>query len=117
MTKVNGGTTDVRAADPAIPPAEIARTRAQQLVGNITSAAIERLGHMRDQLDDLMRAVRGRDEKIVEIIAEHAAFADQAVKTCSIVGETLVKLRAEMLDSEPKLQLGPTVTQQRTATE
>jgi ABC-type transporter Mla subunit MlaD len=112
MAKGNG---DMTRPDPAIPAAEIARTRAQQLVGNISGASIERLSQMRDQLDDLMRAVRARDEKITDIIAEHAAFADQSIKVVAVVGETLSKLVSEMNDATPKLMLGATVTDRKDA--
>lgn len=92
--------------DPGVDPVELANERAQQLLGNISSHALQQLAEARDHLDDLMRGIRARQQTIESNIAELAQFAADAVAAKVVISDGIQQLTARL-----KPRPAPTITQ------
>lgn len=105
MTKV----TELRQAaanDPAPDPVELAADRAHQLVGNISTHALDQLRDARDHLDDLMRGIKAREEELRTSIEGLAQFAADAIAAKVVIADGIRSLTERI---RPKQ--APTITQ------
>lgn len=91
---------------PVTRPSEIAHERATQLVTNITSLTTERLQQTIDQLVALQHELQRRTSQIVEVIGDHAGFAEHTMKSCSIVDESVKAMREQLVATEPRASIG-----------
>lgn len=87
--------------DPGKTVADLAREQANKLIESISTKAIVELTDMRDHLDTLMRALKAREERIVEDIGNHASLAADVVEMKTVVRDSLAHL-TERLTPAPK---------------
>lgn len=99
-------------ADPAPEATVLPTERAQQIVRNISATTLDELAKLRDELDDLMRAVRAREETVARVLEEHAGFAQEAIRCKLVIADSIVTLRKSFENGAPPLRIAPTVTQQ-----
>jgi hypothetical protein len=92
--------------DPAPDPVDVARDRTTELVNNMSRSALDQLRQMRDQADDLMRAITARDDAIKAQIVEQAVFVADAIAAKVIITDALLKLQGKFQPA-PR---GPTIT-------
>lgn len=121
MAKQNSGTENglpsaaglapIEPGDPAPDRTVLPTERAQQIVRNISATALDEMAKLRDELDDLMRAVSAREEQVALVVTDFAAFAQEAIRCKLVIAENIVGLRKNFENSAPPLRVGKTVTQ------
>ena len=100
------GSTDNLTTLPITRPSEIAHERATQLVTNITSVTTERLQQTIEQLIALQHELKQRTDRIVDVIGDHAGFAEHTIKSCAIVDESVQAMREQLAATEPRTLIG-----------
>lgn len=98
------------ARDPAPDPVALAEDRAHQLVGNISTHALDQLREGRDRLDDLMRGIDARAKALHGGIVELAQFSAEAIAAKVIIADALMQLTERIRPRVP-----PTITQQQSS--
>lgn len=89
--------------DPAPDPVAIAQERTAQLVGNMTSQALDELRQQRDETDALMVAITANDRLLQAAINEHAARVASVIASKVIIAEQLGHLRELFAPMTPVL--------------
>jgi|SRR5262245_23616421 len=97
--------------DPAPDPVVLPTERARTIVRNISATTLDELARLRDQLDDLMRAVQAREEQVQIVFQQYADFSQSAVECKQIIADSIHRLRADFEAGAP--HVGQTMTQRR----
>ncbi len=98
---------DVRTQDdPAPDPVELASNRASELANNISSSALDQLRQARDDIDNLMRSIKARQEAVASDIVALAQFATDAIQAKLVISDGIQRLSERI---RPKA--APTITQ------
>lgn len=80
--------------------------RTKQFVSEISTHAKLQLGEMRDQIDDVVRAISEREARLIADIEEHIKFSTVAIKAKLIIAESLADVQ-KCFEPMPR----PTITQ------
>lgn len=78
-----------KSIDPRVDPTDVAYSRMQQLVENVTTQTLQELSAFRDEIDNLMIAIRKRNEYLVRTITQHTEFCSNAIKTKQIINDSI----------------------------
>ncbi len=91
--------------DPAPSAEAVAQERLSALLADVTTTTLDQLRELRDEIDNLMNAIRNRDELINKAFKEHVAYAQNAIKMKDIVKQSISKIVADFhngIDPSPK---------------
>jgi hypothetical protein len=78
--------------DPGKRVADMAESQAVNLVKSISDKSLVELTNMRDHIDTLMRALKTREENLINDIKAHAVLAIDVIGMKSIVHDSLTQL-------------------------
>lgn len=91
--------------DPAPSAEDVAQERLSALLANVTTTTLDQLRELRDEIDNLMNAIKMRDELINNAFKEHVAYASNAIKMKDIVKESISSIKHDFhngIDPSPK---------------
>lgn len=80
--------------------------RARHFVEEISNQALNQLGELRDQIDDLCRQITAKQDELTADIEQHIQFATTAIKAKLAIAEGVEQV-ASYFPPKPK----PTITQ------
>lgn len=81
--------------DPGINATDLAYDRMRQLVSNVSSETLKELTAFRDQIDNLMIAIRRRDEQLINDITNHTDFCSKAITAKKIIADAIQSIHAD----------------------
>jgi len=88
-TSQNGWPTNNPKLDPSTDPVEQAHNNMKMLVDKVSGKTLEELSDLRDKLDNLMIAIRNRDELLKNLIVQHTEFSANAIRTKQVITESI----------------------------
>lgn len=88
-----GWATQAPKLDPGIDSVTFAHNNMKDLVSKISGKTLEELTLLRDEIDNLMIAIRNRNERIVNDIVQYTEFCVGAIKTKEIVSDSVRAIR------------------------
>lgn len=88
-TNQNSWPAEQKRMDPSTDPVEQAHNNMKMLVDKVSGKTLEELSALRDQLDNLMIAIRNRDEILKNLIVQHTEFSANAIRTKQIIAESI----------------------------
>lgn len=75
--------------DPGKDVVTAAHNNMKMLIEQVSSATLVELTALRDEIDNLMIAIRSRNEQLLQSIVQHTEFCTNAIKTKQIVTDSV----------------------------
>lgn len=75
--------------NPGLDPVTAAHNNMRGIVEKLSGATLAELTVLRDEIDNLMIAIRNRDNALIESIVQHAEFCKNAIQTKQIVNDSI----------------------------
>lgn len=79
--------------DPAPTPQDVANEKLNTLLSSITTHTLDQLREMRDEIDNLMRAVQSRHDHIGSAFSEYVAYASSSISAKEIIAEQIKRMK------------------------
>lgn len=102
---------DQDTGDPAPSSTVLPTERAQQIVRNISATALDEISKLRDELDDLMRAVKKREDVVMGVVQDFARFSEEAIRCKLVIADSVVGLRKSFEEGVPRISPSRTISQ------
>lgn len=82
--------------EPRPDPIEIAKQRAEQVVGDVSDQAVMELGKAAEEINTLIEVLGAERRDVTTRIQRYAANAGKAIKATHIIADNLAQLRDEL---------------------
>lgn len=92
--------TSEKTDNPAVDPISITRDRMKQLLDNVTLSTLTELTVLRDEIDNLMRTIRFRNDHLLNQVEAHVEFSCQAIETKKIVSDGLASIKEKFANGK-----------------